>query len=130
MKELVKGFVWWLLRVLFVLNIILWLAVYQLYCQEHRTLHKDRLQQEDESGWMFINITARNDDLVYFKREGKHEVKIQSMGWDKDSVIQDTTKRPFEGCYLALYCREHLYIYVIQRQACIDNPGIVLFRPK
>lgn len=127
---LARGFAKWLIKVGIGLNLILWVLVGYACCQEHRTQHKDRLSQEDDSGWMFITVTAKEDDLVFYRREGKDLVKLESMGWDKDSVIQDTTKVPFTGCYLAIFCRKHLYLYVLQRQPCTENEGIVIFRPK
>lgn len=132
MKFLVRGFVRWLLRIGLALNLILWLAVLTIYCQEkpqlHLSEHKERMEQEDESGWMFITVTEKVGDLVYFYREGRFQTKITSMGWDKNSVLQDKTKAPFKGCYLALFCRKHLYLYVIQRQPCVDNPGPMIFQ--
>lgn len=128
MKFLVRGFVRWLLRIGLGLNLILWLAVLTIYCQDHRSQHKERLEQEDESGFMFVVVTEKLGDIVYLYRESKFETRIQKFAWDKESVIQDKAKKQFSGCYLAMFCRKHDYLYVLQRQPCLDNPGPVIFR--
>lgn len=134
MKALVRGFMKWLLRVGLALNLILWLAVLTIYCQEkpqdHPKLHSDNIEQENEGGWAFITVTDKNGDLVFFYRENKKGVQITSMGWDKDSAIKDETKTPFRGCYFMLYCKKHLYIYYLQRHPCSENFGPFVIKTK
>lgn len=108
--------------------VVVMFASIAVRCQEHRAQHKERIEQEDESGWMFITITEKVGDIVYFYRESKYETRIQKLAWDKESVIQDKTKKQFSGCYLAIFCRKHDYIYVVQRQPCADNPGAIIFK--
>lgn len=142
-KELVKGFVRWLIIILLVLNALVYWGIISAHCQEvkptpkveeiHAYKHKDKVQQEDEIRMMSVTVTEKNGDLVYLYRENKKVVEITFLFWDKNSVIKDKDVIPtyqFKGCYLMLYCLEHRYIYWLQREACSPNRGGFYFTDK
>lgn len=124
MKALVRGFVRWMLRIGIALNVILWLAVIQIYCQDHIKLHTDRDEWEESIGLKFVTITNKDDRLVYFYQTRKLELRQSSLGFDKDTRYDyGNAKKPYEftGCFVVFYCRKHLMSYFWQRVPCYDN---------
>ncbi len=110
-----SGFAWIIVIVLilFVTGIV--------NCQDHIKLHTDREEWENSVGIKFITVTSKDDRLVYFYQVRKYETKISSLGWDKDSRLVDPAKKGFEGCYVTIYCKTHLMIYLLQRVSCFDD---------
>lgn len=138
MKDLVKGFVRWLIIVLATLCVITW-SVAVLRCQTpnkeplHATQHKDMVQQEDEIRMMTVTVTDKNGNLVYMYRENGKVVEVTYLFWDDNSIIKDPSVKPpyqFKGCYLMLYCLQHKYIYWLQRAKCTSNRGGFFFSDK
>ena len=133
MKELVRGFAKWLVRVGLALNLILWGFVLLAYCQVHSQKHTETIEQQDEIRFMFITVTDKNGDTVYFYREGKKQVEVSMLFWDEQSVLRDkdvTKDYKFKGCYAALICLKHAYIYWLERQPCSDKTGSFYFKEK
>lgn len=93
----------------------------------HSTLHKDTIQQQDEIRFMFVTVTEKNGNLVYFYRDSGKLVEVSYMFWDEQSVIKDSAKEQFKGCYGVLYCLQHKYIYWLQRMPCTDSKGSFYF---
>lgn len=143
MRALVRGFVRWLIRVGLALNLILWVSVALVYCQEakptpkrevvHSQKHKETIEQQDEIRFMFITVTDKNADQILFYRTGAKEVQVSFLFWDEQSVYKDpNAKAPyqFKGCFAALICLKHAYIYWLQRQPCSDDTGSFYFKDK
>lgn len=135
MKELVRGFVKWLIRVGLALNLILWTMILSAYCQEktevHSQKHTETIEQQDEIRFMFVTVTDKNGDTVYFYREGKKQVEVSALFWDEQSVLRDpNASKPykFKGCYAALICLKHAYIYWLERQPCSNLTGSFYFK--
>ena len=140
MKDLVKGFMRWLIIVLATLTIIVW-SVAIVRCQTptptpkvlHPQLHKDTIEQQDEIRFMFITVTDKNGDTIYFYRNGKNTVEVSMLFWDEYSIYKDAdAKAPyqFKGCFAALICLKHAYIYWLQRQPCSDSTNGFYFKDK
>lgn len=80
---------------------------------------------------MFVTVTDKNGNTVYFYRTGKKVVEVSMLFWDEQSVLKDgDAKTPFKGCYAALICLKHAYIYWLQRQPCSDSTGSFYFKDK
>lgn len=107
MKDLVKGFVKWLIIVFATLNIIVWTAAV-MHCQVHET-HDNQADLEDDiriKSVIFLNVEK---DTIYFKRETKWRVDLGSFVFD--SKTSWDRGKPASGCYVALYCTTHNYLY-------------------
>jgi hypothetical protein len=137
MKELVKGFIRWLIIVLLVLNALVYWGIISAHCQEknevHSQKHTETIEQQDEIRFMFITVTDKNGDIVFYYRESKKQIEISMLFWDEQSVLRDpNASRPykFKGCYAALICLKHLYIYWLERQPCSDLTGSFYFKEK
>lgn len=127
MKELVKGFVRWLIIVLATLTIIVW-SVAVLRCQTveppHMTLHADREEWEDSIGLYFGAINSKDDKLIYISRRLKNQIKLTSLGYDKETRFDDPAVKPYKlsgQCFVFIYCKKHLMAYVVQRIPCTDQ---------
>lgn len=107
MKFLVRGFVKWLIRIGLVLNLILWLAVVQIYCQHEK--HDNTPDMEDDiriKSVIFLNV---DKETIYFKRETKYRIDLGSFIFD-DKTIWDRSK-PTPPCMVAIFCVTHSYLY-------------------
>lgn len=106
-KDLVKGFVRWLIIVFVTLNIIVW-SVAVLRCQTHEK-HDNQADLEDDiriKSVVFLNV---DKDTVYFKRETKYRVDLGSFVFD--SQTKWDRSKPTPSCMIALYCITHHYLY-------------------
>ncbi len=106
MKDLVKGFIRWLLIVGATLNIIVWTAIV-VHCQHDK--HDTVSDMEDDirmKSVIFLNI---DKNTIYFKRETKYRVDLGSFEFDS-KTNWDRTK-PASGCYVAIFCITHSYLY-------------------
>lgn len=107
MKDLVKGFIKWFIIVGITLNIIVW-SVAIAHCQTHKD-HDSLADQEDDiriKSVVFLNVEK---EVVYFKRETKYRIDLGSFVFDNKT--QWDRNKPTSGCYVALYCVAHDYLY-------------------
>lgn len=107
-KEILKGFVQFLIRIGIALNIILWTCIVIVHCQVHEK-HDNVADLEDDiriKSVVFLNV---DKDTVYFKRETKYRIDLGSFVFD--SVTKWDRSKPTNGCYVALYCTTHNYLY-------------------
>lgn len=141
MKDLARGFIWWLIRILLVLNIILGYAIYQVCCQTptptpkvlHSKQHKDTIEQQDEIRFMFITVTDKKDDMILFYRNGKKLIEVSFLFYDEQTIFKTGDAKPpytYTGCFAALICLKHSYIYWLQRQPCSEETGSFFFKDK
>lgn len=92
-------------------------------CQ-HQTKHTDTIEQQDEIRMMFVTVTEKKEDLVFFYRSGKRTIEVSMFFWDEQSVYKDKDAKPpyqFKGCFIALLCLKHSYLYWLQRSPCSDD---------
>lgn len=108
MKQLARLFMRWLIIVLLVLDTILFFAI-TAKCQSVHQQHVDLVDLEDKVGFMSVIFLSRDDNLIYWKRETKHEVILSSFAYGKNTVIDGK----LDGKLCILYCREHLFAYFI-----------------
>lgn len=107
MKDLVKGFVKWLILVLTTLNIILWSFIIAR-CDTHPK-HESRADFEDTMGFISVQFMSKDDNLIFWRRESKHEIKLSSFGYDKYTKFEGK----LEGQLCIIYCKIHNFAYVI-----------------
>lgn len=114
MKDLVKGFVKWLIIILATLTAILWSVIITAYCQLAKTdihpKHPSLDDWEDTIAYRVVTITSKDERLLYYKKELKMRVYLGSFGYDQYTRFDD---KKFEGCYQVLYCRTHNFAYVV-----------------
>lgn len=99
----------------------------------HTQAHKETIEQQEEVRFMFVTVTGQNADQVLFYRTGKHKVEVSFLFFDEQSVFKDPDAKPpyqFKGCFAALICLKHAYIYWLQRQPCSDSTSSFYFKDK
>lgn len=106
MKNLVKAFVRWLIIVLLVLNALVFWGVVKS-CGQHR--HDNQADLEDDIRIKTVTFLSIENDTLYFKRETKHRVDLGSFVFDSETKWD--REKPFNGCYVALFCITHDYLY-------------------
>lgn len=110
MKELVKGFMKWLIIVLATLCLIVWVIIFKAYCQDVHPKHLTQEDFEDTIAYRIVTITSKDDRLLYYKKELKLRVFLGSFGYDKYTRFDD---KKYEGCYQVLYCKTHNFAYIV-----------------
>ena len=129
MRERLKSSVW----AAIIMLVIGLCATLASYCQDHPKQHTETIEQQDEIRFMFVTVTDKMDDKVLYYRTGSKLIEISFLFWDKHSVYKDPdVKKPylFKGCFMALTCQKHLYIYWLQRTQCSENTGSFYFNDK
>lgn len=124
MKDLVRGFIRWVLIVGITLNIILWATIIA-HCQ-HNLQHPDQDSWEASVRITFITVTSKDKDLIYFYTTRKWEQRLASIGYDDKTMFQSVKdkkqKEVLQGCYLMFYCLEHKMALFLQQIACSGGP--------
>lgn len=110
MKDLVKGFIKWLMIVLTTLTLILWGLIFVAYCQDNHPAHKSTEDFEDTVGFRSVKITSKDDRLIFYTKELKNRIYIGSFGYDKYTRFDDFK---LDGKYCVLYCKTHLFAYIV-----------------
>jgi hypothetical protein len=111
-KDLVKGFIKWLLIVLLGLNVILWVTV-ATKCQTHYEDHTDSEEWEDSVRYRIADITEVNGDIIFWKKPSKYEVKIGRFYYDGSlKTEREWSKKPL-GCFQMWYCYKHDFVYIL-----------------
>jgi hypothetical protein len=111
-RMLARGLARWLIRMGVGLNIILWLMILQVYCQNtHDSQHTNRADLEDDIRVKTITFLNIEKDTLYFKREGRYGIDLGSFVFDADT--QWDRNKPLQGCYIAIYCVSHHYLYIL-----------------
>lgn len=108
MRDLVKRFIKWCLIVLATLTIILWAFIITAYCQHEK--HDSLADQEDDIRFKSVVFLNVDQDKVYFKRETKYRIDLGSFVFDTDTKWDRS--KPASGCYVAVYCHAHDYLYI------------------
>ncbi len=127
MRERLKSSVWTAI-LMFVIGLCATLAS---YCQEHSKEHKETIEQQDEIRMMFVTVSDKLEDKVLYYRTGAKLIEVSFLFWDKQSVFKDPDAKPpfkFKGCFIALICLKHSYIYWLQRQPCSEDGGSFYFK--
>lgn len=95
----------------------------------HSQEHKDTIEQQEEIRFMFITVTAKEDNKIIFYRQGAKLIEASFLFIDKQTVLKDPAAKTFQftGCFGALICLKHAYIYWLQRMPCTDNTGSFYF---
>lgn len=117
MKDLVKGFVKWLIIVLATLTIITWGTIIA-HCQNKIVAppyysheeHKDLEDMEEDIRLKSIFIVATDPRMVFWKKESKDKVDVGQFTTDDRSRVDKVITK---GCYIALYCTTHNYLYAL-----------------
>lgn len=105
MKELVKGFIKWVIIIIVTLNIVVWTAAL-VRCQHS---HDDQADLEDNIRIKSISFLSVDGNKVYFKRETRYRVDLGSFEFDSDTVWN--RDKPPPKCMVAIYCITHDYLY-------------------
>lgn len=97
----------------------------------HLTQHKDSIEQQEEIRLMFITVTGKKDDTVLFYRTGKQLVEVSFLFYDAKTIFKTGDAKPpynYTGCFAALICLKHAYIYWLQRQPCDESGNSFYFK--
>lgn len=108
MKDLVRLFVRWVIIVLLALNIMLGVVIIAR-CQDGHQKHSSQDDVEDTMGFISVYFLSKDERLIYWRRETKHEVKFSSFGYDKYTKFEGK----LEGRVCIIYCKTHLFAYLI-----------------
>lgn len=108
MKDLVRGFVRWVIIVLLALNLMLG-VVLVARCQDGHEKHKSEADVEDTMGFMTVKFMSKDERLIYWKRETRTEIKLSSFGYDKYTKFEGK----LEGRLCIVYCKTHLFAYLV-----------------
>lgn len=108
MKELVKGFVKWVIIVFVTLDIIVW-SVVLCHCQHPK--HPSNEDFEDTMGFITVTFMSQDDRLIYWKRETRNEVRLSSFGYDKYTKVEEK----LEGKLCIVYCKTHMFAYIVTK---------------
>lgn len=104
------------------------------HCQTkelHSKQHTETIEQQEEIRMMFINVSDKSDDKIVFYRTGKKVIEVSFLFTDEQSIFKDPDAKPpyqYKGCFIALICLKHAYVYWLQRQPCSDSTGSFYFK--
>lgn len=102
------------LKVLTVILLIFFLASF-VRCQ-HIKQHTNQEEYEDSIGVKFLEVTSKDESLIFWKQELRYQVKVSSFGYDSKTIFPDKFKP--EGCFVAIYCKTHMYLYLLVQNHC------------
>ena len=111
-KALAKGFIRWLIIVGLTFNVIVW-GVIAAKCQELHPKHDSSASVEDEMGFISVTFMSKDDRLIYWKRETRHEIKLSSFGYDKYTKFEFVDKDKLNGRLCIIYCKTHMFAYLV-----------------
>lgn len=90
--------------------------------KEKKILHTDLHTVDDQGEWedahrvITFRFTKKENGLIYWMKPLKREIKLSSFAYDKKSFLP---KHLESGkCYLAIYCKEHLWINSMSPVKC------------
>lgn len=119
MKELVKGFIKWLIIVLATLTLIVWVFIFTAFCQSvydaarpRETTHPPHKTLEDfeESiGFRYVVAMSKDSSLLFYKKDYKNRIHLGSFGYDKFTKFVGN----YEGTLCVLYCKTHQFAYIV-----------------
>lgn len=118
MKYLVLGFIKWLLVVTTTLTIISLSLVYAR--GQNRIVappyyshpdHENLEDMESDIRLKSIFVISTEPNMVYWKKETKMKVDVGSFSYDSRSRVNRESIQ--KGCYIALYCVTHDYLYAL-----------------
>lgn len=98
--------------------LILLLGVVQNYCQtkiiappyySHEE-HKDYEDMEEDIRFKAIFVITTEPRTIFWKKESKLKVDVGSFSTDDRSRIDKNVQK---GCYIAMYCITHNYLYAL-----------------
>lgn len=107
MKDLVKGFIRWVLIIFITLNVILWGFIVTAYCQHEK--HDNVQDMEDDIRIKRVDFLNAEKNTIYFKRATKYRIDLGSFVFDDDTKWDRS--KPTPTCMVALYCVTHSYLY-------------------
>lgn len=110
MKDLVRGFMKWLIIVLTTLTLITWVFIFMVYCQDAHPQHKSNDDFEETVAFRTVVFTSKDDRLLFYKKEYAKTVYLGSFGYDQYTKFYDF-KLDTKMC--VLYCRTHSFAYIV-----------------
>lgn len=102
----------------FLIGVILLLGVIENHCQtkivtppyiSHEE-HKDLEDMEEDIRLKSIFVIATEPRTIFWKKESKDVVNTGSFTTDDHSRVD---KQVQKGCYIAIYCTTHNYLYAL-----------------
>lgn len=116
--------------------VVLFFCTCTVKCQEkkdlpHGTKHTDTIEQQDEMRFMFITVTDKTNNQIIFYRNGTKQIEVSFLFIDEETIIKDGGAKPpykYTGCWAALICLKHAYIYWLERVPCTDKTGSFYFK--